>query len=102
MSEIIREKDRVIVRPGRDIVASMVSDFSEELQQLVKESPRTMIIDLTGVRMVDSLGMGVLISTHNALFRADASLKVINVPRDIYEAFTLMRLDHHFAIEPAE
>jgi len=102
MSEINREKNGIIVRPGRDIVASMVSEFSEELRQLMQESPRSMIIDLSGVKMVDSLGMGALIAAHNALFKAEGKLKVINVAKDIYAAFTTMRLDHHFAIEPAE
>ena len=101
MSEIIRNADHILVKPNRDLVASMVSAFSEEIKALLSESPKQVVVDLTGVRIVDSLGMGVLISTHNHLTKAGSSLKVINTPADIYEVFTVMRLNHHFTIEPA-
>ncbi len=100
MLEIIRNADHILVKPGRDLVASMVSDFSEEIKTVLHDSPRMIVVDLTGVRIVDSLGMGVLISIHNQLTKAGSSLKVINTPADIYEAFTVMRLHHHFTIEP--
>ncbi|MFZ5570096.1 MAG: STAS domain-containing protein [Thermodesulfobacteriota bacterium] len=100
MIEITKNEDHILVKPGRDLVASMVSGFSEQIKTLMAESPKMIVIDLTGVRIVDSLGMGVLISTHNHLTKAGSSLKVINTPPDIYEAFVIMRLDHHFTIEP--
>ncbi len=102
MSEIIKNEDHILIKPGRDLVASMVSAFSEEIKALLAESPKQVVVDLTGVRIVDSLGMGVLISTHNQLTKAGCSLKVINTPADIYEVFTVMRLHHHFTIEPAQ
>lgn len=102
MMHIQKEDRNILIILTKDLVASMVSDFSDELRSLFDEKPQTITIDLSNVRIVDSLGMGVLISTHNHLTKSGGNLSVINAPPDIYEAFCVMRLNHHFSISPAE
>lgn len=102
MSEIEKRTGQVIVRPGRDIVASMANTFRAELHALVQESPGELIIDLASVSMVDSVGIGVLIATHNSLSKAGGVLKIINVSKEIYRLFSTMRLDRHFPIAKSE
>ena len=99
MSEIIKEVDQVIVRPGRDVVASMAEEFKSELKSQLEESKINITIDLDGVQMVDSVGIGVIIATHNSLNNANRKLKVVNIAKDIYDLFTTMRLDRHFTLE---
>jgi anti-anti-sigma factor len=101
MVEISRNGDQIIVKPGVDLVASMANKFRSQLQELVQESPRTFVIDLNGVKMVDSVGIGVIIATHNSLNKLGAELRVTNVANDIYTLFMTMRLDHHFLIDKA-
>ncbi|MCW7755058.1 STAS domain-containing protein [Desulfobotulus sp. H1] len=100
MSQIVKEQDRTIVIPGVDIVASMANDFRTELQNLIQDSSGDIELDLAGVEMVDSVGIGVIIATHNSLTRQNRRLKVVNVARDIYSLFSTMRLDRHFSVEP--
>jgi anti-sigma B factor antagonist len=102
MSEIIKEGDKVTVKPGMDVVASMANDFRTELHSVVQESPKEVLIDLSGVEMVDSVGIGIIIATHNSINKAGGKLKVINVIKDIYSLFSTMRLDHHFDVEQAD
>jgi anti-anti-sigma factor len=102
MSTIKNSEDSVVVKPGKNLVASVISEFSDELKALTKSSPKEIIIDLEGVDMVDSLGMGILIATHNSLLAQNAVLRVVNVNPDIYNAFVVMRLNHHFEITKAE
>jgi anti-sigma B factor antagonist len=102
MSEIIKEGDKVIVKPGMDVVASMANDFRTELHSVVQESPKEILIDLSGVEMVDSVGIGVIIATHNSINKAGGKLKVINVIKDIYSLFSTMRLDRHFDVVQAD
>ena len=101
MSEVIKDGERVTVKPGRDVVASMANEFRDELNELIKESPKQLIIDLDGVEMVDSVGIGVLIATYNSLNKVGGDLQVINVIKDIYGLFTTMRLDRHFTVTSA-
>ncbi len=99
MSKITKKEKQTTIKPGQDVVASMANDFKAELQSLIQELPEELIIDLEGVEMVDSVGIGVMIATHNSLLKTGGKIKVINVAEDIFNLFSTMRLDRHFPIE---
>ncbi len=101
MSDVIRETDKIVIKPGRDIVASNADEFKNELRELVKELPKEIEIDMSGVEIVDSPGIGVLVATNNSLEISEGKLTLTNVADSIYKMFTLMRLDSHFKIEKA-
>ncbi len=101
MSEIKREGYKIIIKPDNDIVASIASTLRMELNSLVQESPKELEIDLSNVKMVDSVGIGVIIATHNSLSKIDGKLNVTKIANDIYSLFTTMRLDRHFSVEAA-
>ncbi len=99
MSEVLKEGENTVIRPGMSVVASMAEDFKQELQSVINESQGKLVIDLLGVDMVDSVGLGVIIATHNTLTRNGRNLKVINVSNDIYTLFSTMRLNRRFQVE---
>jgi len=99
MTEILKNDDNIVVKPMADIVASMAEGFRSELQQLINEEGKDIIIDMDNVEMIDSVGIGVIIATHNSLNKNGKTLKVINIIKDIYTLFTTMRLDRHFEIK---
>lgn len=101
MSEIVNQGDQTIVRPGIDVVASMAETFKGELLSAINDSQGEVVIDLVGVEMVDSVGIGVIIAAHNTLSQSDRKLKVINVTKDVYGLFTTMRLNRRFTVEAA-
>lgn len=101
MSTINKNGNQVTITPGRDVVASMANEFRAELNTQIQESPSELVIDLSGVEMVDSVGIGVIIATHNSLDQKGGKLKVINIADDIYGLFSTMRLDRHFTVEKA-
>lgn len=101
MSTITKDGSQVIIKPGRDVVASMANEFRAELNAQIQESPSELVIDLAGVEMVDSVGIGVIIATHNSLDQKGGKLKVINIADDIYGLFSTMRLDRHFSVVKA-
>ncbi len=98
MSEVSREGEHAVVKPGRDIVASMAGEFREELKQLIDEGMTEITLDLEGVGMVDSIGMGLLIATHNSLGKKGGKLSVRKTPEEILGLMRTMRLDKHFEI----
>ncbi len=102
MSEIIKHDDEIIVRPGRDIVASIAAGLKEELLSIVQDAPATVTIDLEGVEMVDSIGIGVIIATHNSLQKSAKALRIINTSKEIFDLFSAMRLDKHFPVSCKE
>ncbi|OQX62839.1 MAG: anti-anti-sigma factor [Desulfococcus sp. 4484_241] len=98
-SEITRRGNEIIVKPGRNIVASMADEFRAELHELVRENPGIITIDMDGVEMVDSVGIGVMIAVHNSLIKSEGALKVVNANKNLFNLFKTMRLDRHFTIE---
>ena len=102
MSEIVTSADQTIVKPGEDVVASMAEAFKGELLSAVDSSQGALVIDLDGVNMVDSVGIGVIIAAHNSLNQSNRQLKVINVAQDIYGLFSTMRLNRRFTVEAAQ
>ena len=101
MSEVVREGDMTVIKPGMDIVASMAEDFKNELLSAIDEYEGKVVIDLAEVEMVDSVGIGVIIAAHNTLSQAGRTLKVINVVKDVFGLFSTMRLNRRFTVEPA-
>lgn len=102
MSEIVTGVDQTTVKPGEDMVASMAEGFKGELLSAVNASQGNLVIDLDGVSMVDSVGIGVIIAAYNSLSQSNRQLKVINVAKDIYGLFSTMRLNRRFTVEAAQ
>ena len=102
MSEIVTSGDQTTVKPGEDVVASMAEAFKGELLSAVNSSQGNLVIDLAGVNMVDSVGIGVIIAAHNSLHQSNRQLKVVNVAQDILGLFSTMRLNRRFTVEAAQ
>ncbi len=98
MSEVTRQDGIIHVRPGGDIVASVAKDFKQELLSLLRDKPPELIIDMTGVGMVDSVGLGVLIAAFNTIRETGGKLVFMHASSEIQGLFRTMRLDKHFTI----
>ncbi|HOD35172.1 MAG TPA: STAS domain-containing protein [Syntrophales bacterium] len=90
-----------VLQPNGDLVASTIEDFRKQVRSVLRKSPVSLVLDLSHVRMVDSVGLGVLIAAHNAFRKKGVKLAVANVSREIYDLFAAMQLDRHFEIGKA-
>ncbi len=101
MSDVVKSVEGAIVRPGRDLVASNVESMRAELSGLLAEGTTNLTVDLDGVKMVDSLGMGLLVATHNSLAAKGGKLRLDNVEPRIFDILSVMRLTRHFEVRKA-
>lgn len=99
MEEAIRKEKRTLIKPGRDIVASYTQELRRALWSLIEEGIPDVTIDLSDVRMIDSIGLGVLIAAHNALKKKQGRLAITHVSKEILGLLKTMRLDRHFDIK---
>ena len=97
MSEIVKDGDVVTIIPDGDIVSDKVQSLREDIDSVI-DSFGTVRVDLKSVGLLDSSGIGVLISTQNKLSKSSGELKIINTPDDIYKMFSIMRLNKHFDV----
>ncbi|HOD35173.1 MAG TPA: STAS domain-containing protein [Syntrophales bacterium] len=99
MKENDQKEQCNVVVPGRDIIASNAQELRRSLWSLMEEGIQRIVVDLTGVRMIDSIGLGVLIATHNALKRKGGRLCVVNACSDLFSLFSAQRLNQHFEVK---
>lgn len=99
MIELTREDDKAVIKPtGEDIVASSIPELRSKMRGAVEEGVRQLVVDLVNVRMVDSMGIGLLISAHNSLRKLGGRLAVVHASRDILDLFQMMRIHQHFSV----
>jgi anti-anti-sigma factor len=88
-----------VYSPGRDIVVSTVDEMKAEIKKLLAASTGDLTIDFSGVEMIDSKGLGLLIASFNSLEAAGRKLRIKGAIPDIVELLRVMRLDRHFIID---
>ena len=99
MIVVTREDNKAIVRPaGDDIVAASIPELRAQMREIVAEGIEELVIDLADVRMVDSSGIGLLISAYNSLRKVGGRLAVIHASAEILELFQTMRMHQHFSV----
>ena len=93
------QKDsRAVIRPEADVVAASVADLRSRMRGLIGAGVRDLVVDLSAVQMVDSAGLGLLISAHNSLRKAGGHISVVHASPDVYELFRTMRIHRHFSV----
>lgn len=97
MSYFERKDGVVTIKPGVDIVASQCPSLKKEFLEIINSGEKKIIIDLADTEMIDSSGIGLLISIRNSLTNSGGEeIELINLSDDIQQLFKVMRLDNHF------
>jgi anti-anti-sigma factor len=87
-----------VLQPEGNLVAANLPALRTKLRQFVAAGTQDLTLDLARVQMVDSTGIGLLISTHNSLKKAGGTLSVTNASKDILALFHTMRIHQHFTV----
>jgi len=93
-----QNQTQAVVHPAGDVVAASIGELRREMQRMVSAGVREMTVDLTGVRMMDSRGIGLLISAHNSLHKLGGTLAIVHASKDILDLLRTMRIHQHFSV----
>lgn len=96
--EINRDSACATVLLQEDLIAPLTQELRQHLKQLLEDGIRTIVFDMSGVSLVDSLGIGLMIMCHNSLKKIGGNFSVIHVALELMDEFRPMRLDRHFTI----
>jgi anti-sigma B factor antagonist len=77
--------------------ASNVRDFREAAQSLMQERTRV-VLDLAGVKFIDSSGLGALISCLRQANARKGDFRLCEMSRNVRALFELMRMHRVFSI----
>lgn len=84
------------------LTAQDVPALRESYRERILQGARAMVLDCSRLESIDSMGIGLLVATHNSLAKLGGRLALVGVRREIVQLLTLMRLDKHISITPAE
>jgi anti-anti-sigma factor len=98
MATTTKEDNGAVMVPEGDIIASTAQTIRDDLKALVDRDVTSIEMDMKNVALIDSVGLGLLISACNSLEKKGGRLTVRNVSPDIAELFANMRLDQHFTV----
>jgi anti-anti-sigma factor len=87
-----------LVQADDDLVAAKLPPLRSRLREMVAAGILHLTLDLTPVQMVDSAGIGLMISAHNSLKKAGGELTIIHASGDILQLLRSMRIHQHFSI----
>ena len=92
------EPHAALLHPG-DLTSATVEQVRDKLKILLAAGTRELTIDLAGVQMVDSMGIGLLIQANNSLVKQGGGLVVKNASNELQDLFRSMRLDKRFTLQ---
>jgi len=95
---IVKDGSLGMLKMESNLVASEVDNLRILVKNNIQEGLVELIIDLNGISVVDSMGIGFLISAHNSLLKSGGKIEVLNVGGEIMDLFKSMRLDQHFTL----
>lgn len=94
----IEGKDVLVIELREDnLDASNVREFRDAVQSLMQERTRV-VLDMAGVKFVDSSGLGALISCLRHANARKGDLRLCELSRTVRALFELMRMHRVFTI----
>ncbi|HML17246.1 MAG TPA: STAS domain-containing protein [Bryobacteraceae bacterium] len=96
--EIRRDGDSATLSPGGDVVASSVPELRPAMRDLVRSGVSDMVLDLGRTEMLDSTGIGLLLSAYNSVSQAGGKFSVVEASGEILELLRAMRVHQHFPV----
>jgi len=78
--------------------ALITEETKQALTGLFEKSGTKLVLDLTGIKYVDSSGFGVFLSAMKTAKNSGGSFKMCSVSADVYELFKLLQLHNIFEI----
>ena len=80
--------------------AITVPELKPEIDNIVSERKTAVVVDLSGLTLIDSSGVGAIVSLFKRVRALSGDVKVAGVTAQPKKIFRLLRLDRAFDIHP--
>lgn len=94
----LEDGDKTTLEVRGELDALTASDLRPTLDAMVAERPRHVTIDLSGLRLIDSSGVGVLVWLYKHVRANGGEVRFVGVQDQPLVIFKLLRLDVVFDI----
>lgn len=101
--ETRRAGDVTVLAPrGRLVIGEGEMRLRGAVRDALEAGARKLLVDLGGATVIDSSGIGELVSAHTTVAARGGALKLANVPERTLELLRLTQLDTVFEIHGSE
>lgn len=100
ISEETADGVRIIAASG-ELDAAGAPALSRSLNAAIDAGRADLVVDLSGLRFLDSTGLGVLLGAKRRLARTGARLQIVCAVPAVLRIFQTTRLDRDFTIVPS-
>jgi anti-sigma B factor antagonist len=100
--QVFTKDNYILVQMTGDIGMAETSAIEADLTKIVLHRPRLVIIDLSGVSIVASIGMGAFVKFNNSIERWEGKVKFVALQPSVLQAFERCRLTEVFSIYDTE
>ncbi len=83
---------------GKMLGGADANQLNDRIHQLLEQSKNRFVLDLTGVEMMSSSGLGVLVSALTAVRNQMGDVKLAGLPEKICHILEITKLDRVFEI----
>jgi anti-sigma B factor antagonist len=90
------------LKPGEDLVGSMVEDFKGKLLKIINQEIKELSIDMKDVKDIDSTGLGVLIAAKNSLDQSGGQLNLKNVSENVEIFLQVLGLESYLNVNTGQ
>ncbi|MGE4293467.1 MAG: ATP-binding protein, partial [Desulfovibrio sp.] len=84
------EQVRRTVVMGQSLSAGSLEKYRADFKQCVERGVRELVLDCSALEIVDSMGIGLLVATHNSLSKIGGELIMANTSEPIYNLMSTM------------
>jgi anti-anti-sigma factor len=102
MMEYRIEEERLILVPGTDLVASRIDALRGDFDRTLRDHPEAsaIVLDVAGVRIVDSLGVNLIVGLFRQTAAERRSMEVVGAGAEFMKVANFFRLPSLFPIAP--
>ena len=87
-----------VLRLAGEIDVATAPRLRDRLVQLVTEGPPQLVVDLSGVTFIDSMGLGALVSGLKRARAHDGDLRLAGATDHVAKVLAITRLDQAFVV----
>ena len=96
LSTEMPDKESVVLKAQGDIDLDSSREFKEKINELLEAGSKLMVLDLAGVRFIDSSGLGVLVVSLKSAAEHDSSIRLACAQPVVEKVLQLTGLDRIF------
>jgi anti-sigma B factor antagonist len=90
----------VLEMKGRVCMGRDCQEIEWKLTDLLEKGEKKVVFDLTGVNMMDSTGVGIMVTSFGRLKKSGGELRLVVVPGKVQEVLSMTMVDKVLSVFP--